>query len=321
MPPSPKVVPPSAASLAAAADSGIRRSGRSEDGHKPSSPTVGRGQSDTSLDYIPGDTGPSITWPEPDVPNPEPRFSSRREDVDDLREGSSSGRTSGNEAIDRRHRYPDSPVANGRFGQAGANGYDNDHRLDGPLPERPFVSDFDASPDAMMDGARVSSMTGRAGQPQSRSALSVVGLFFGWLVLIATVAAGATGLMWQPARVMSVAPGMAKFYAALGYNTGGPEIRITDLTAEWRGRGPRSLLAVEGLIYNDGATDWDRPELVFSLKDEAGGEILAWTTPVRRTGLAAGKSSNFALRVPIPNPRVRQLEIRMPDGAVVHTGG
>ena len=51
-------------------------------------------------------------------------------------------------------------------------------------------------------------------------------------------------------------PGMTKFYHAIGFATGELEVRVTDLKAQWRGKGARSLLLVDGIVYNDGVKRW-----------------------------------------------------------------
>jgi hypothetical protein len=118
-------------------------------------------------------------------------------------------------------------------------------------------------------------------------------------VIVALLALIAVLVGWR-ADVVKIAPQMASLYAAIGLpvNLRGLVFANVVTTTETHDTVP--VLVVEGAITNKASRATEVPRLRFSLRNQRGQEIYAWTALPGYSLLAPGETLDFRSRLASP---------------------
>jgi hypothetical protein len=130
----------------------------------------------------------------------------------------------------------------------------------------------------------------------------------GWGVLALLLIILAAMVAMAPKTVVSVLPGAARLYAAMGMPVNTFGLAIENVRSAWDDSGPERVLQVDGDVVNLTAGEVKVPQVVISLRDPSGKELSQYTTDVLPLG--AGAKSPFTVQVPSPPENVSSLKVR-----------
>jgi predicted Zn finger-like uncharacterized protein len=202
----------------------------------------------------------------------------------------------------------------------------NGHMADASFGEEEDVAEF-ASPDAQAaqydEAAQFEPQSYTSYEP-SPPALqppppkarrkSRSGVAIGWGALAATLLMLAGFFFLAPRAVVSMAPGAAKLYAALGMPVNLRGLNFESVRYSWDTEAGQQVLDIDGDIINVTSRTLEVPTVVFVLMSENMEEIDRWATRVREEPLEAGERSAFAARIPNPPAEVRSLRVHFDSG-------
>lgn len=120
------------------------------------------------------------------------------------------------------------------------------------------------------------------------------------------VAAGAI----VPGRVVAVAPGVARFYSAIGLPVPTAGLDFRAVTAEMVGAGAEAALVVQGEVANRSADEKAVPAIELTVRNPAGQPFYTWTTEAARRTLAPSETASFRARLAAPPPEGTQVLVR-----------
>ena len=93
----------------------------------------------------------------------------------------------------------------------------------------------------------------------------------------------------------------------MGMNVNPLGLSIENVRSAWNDAGPERVLQVDGDVVNLTAGDVKVPEVVVSLQDASGKELLQATADVMPLG--AGAKSPFTVQIPSPPDNVSNLQV------------
>jgi predicted Zn finger-like uncharacterized protein len=129
----------------------------------------------------------------------------------------------------------------------------------------------------------------------------------GWGVLALLLLLLAALVAMAPKTVVSLLPGSARLYSMMGMNVNPLGLSIENVRSAWNDAGPERVLQVDGDVVNLTAGDVKVPEVVVSLQDASGKELLQATADVMPLG--AGAKSPFTVQIPSPPDNVSNLQV------------
>jgi predicted Zn finger-like uncharacterized protein len=147
------------------------------------------------------------------------------------------------------------------------------------------------------------------GAPESAGGGARGGLVLGWL-LLALVVVGAVAGGWAfREQVVAQVPQAAQLYRLAGIEVPalGAGLELRDVTRTRRLVDGRSLLVIEGRVFN--TTDRTRqvPPMEVALYDAAGDEVARWRVQAEARELAPGQSAAFETRRENPPETAREF--------------
>ena len=137
----------------------------------------------------------------------------------------------------------------------------------------------------------------------------------GWILIVLTLVLVGALFAVAPQAVVSMLPGAARLYSAVGMDVNGFGLAFENVRYEWNNASGENVLEVQGQVANVSAAAMKVPALEISLRDEKGDEISAWTTELDAPQLAAGAQAAFAAQIPSPPANVRSLRVRFDTAA------
>jgi predicted Zn finger-like uncharacterized protein len=143
-----------------------------------------------------------------------------------------------------------------------------------------------------------------------RSWLGRIALFFGWLILIALIAA----IGWSTVRfrdnVAMLLPSAKSFYSAVGLPVSSRGLDFTNVTYHQTRENGQPVLFVTGRIINHSAHEQTLPRIHIALFDADRHQVFAWNTVAPVSTLKSGQATNFKLRLASPPEDSHTVEVR-----------
>ena len=128
--------------------------------------------------------------------------------------------------------------------------------------------------------------------------------------LILTLACVIAVLIAWRGNIVRHAPQMASLYAAIGMPVNLRGLTFTDVKVLRDVHDGVSVLVVEGSIVSTVARAVDVPRLRFAMRNEAGGEVYAWTAMPSKEVLEPGETLPFRSRLASPPSEGRDVTVR-----------
>jgi predicted Zn finger-like uncharacterized protein len=137
------------------------------------------------------------------------------------------------------------------------------------------------------------------------------GLVLGWLLLGLVVAGVLAGGWAFREQVVAQVPQAAQIYELAGVEVPalGAGLELRDVTRTRRLVDGRSLLVIEGRVFNTTAQTRQLPPLEVALFDAAGDEVARWRVQTDQRTLAAGQSAGFETRRENPPETAREFAL------------
>ena len=137
------------------------------------------------------------------------------------------------------------------------------------------------------------------------------GLVLGWLLLGLVVAGVLAGGWAFREQVVAQVPQAAQLYKLAGVEVPalGAGLELRDVTRTRRLVDGRSLLVIEGRVFNTTAQIRQLPPLEVALFDAAGDEVARWRVQTDRRTLEAGQSAGFETRRENPPETAREFSL------------
>jgi predicted Zn finger-like uncharacterized protein len=127
------------------------------------------------------------------------------------------------------------------------------------------------------------------------------------ILLLACVFAALIG--WR-GTIVKHAPQMASLYAAIGLPVNLRGITFTEVKVSRDIHDGVAVLMVEGTIASTASKPVEVPRLRFAMRNEAGGEVYAWTAMPTREVLEPGETLPFRSRLASPPGEGRDVTVR-----------
>jgi predicted Zn finger-like uncharacterized protein len=185
--------------------------------------------------------------------------------------------------------------------------YQEQPAVEPPADEIPPEQSFRREPEIPDDFA----MAAEPSASQRRaSIMSVAGIGFGWLALIAVVLAIGWAALTYREQVMADWPQSASLYAKMGVKTAEDDLFIENLTQAEGIQDGQPMLTVTGTVINRGQKAIPLPQLRAALLSDDRRELYHWTFSPSVLTLEPGQSTRFSTRVSSPPPAARHLDMR-----------
>jgi predicted Zn finger-like uncharacterized protein len=141
------------------------------------------------------------------------------------------------------------------------------------------------------------------------------GLVLGWLLLGLVVAGVLAGGWAFREQVVAQVPQAAQIYKLAGVEVPalGAGLELRDVTRTRRLVDGRSLLVIEGRVFNTTAQTRQLPPLEVALFDAAGDEVARWRVETDQRTLDAGQSARFETRRENPPETAREFALSFAD--------
>ncbi len=127
--------------------------------------------------------------------------------------------------------------------------------------------------------------------------------------ILALIALDSALVAWR-ADIVRLLPQTAAFYAAIRLPVNLRDLVFTDVTTIRESQNGVPVLVVEGTIASTGKRAVEVPRLRFSVRNDAGQEIYAWTALPSRRVLPAGETLAFRSRLASPPREGSQVLVR-----------
>jgi predicted Zn finger-like uncharacterized protein len=128
--------------------------------------------------------------------------------------------------------------------------------------------------------------------------------------LILTLACVIAALIGWRGHIVRHAPQMASLYAAIGLPVNLRGLTFTDVKVSRDVHDGVSVLVVEGAVVSTASRAVEVPRLRFAMRNEAGGEVYAWTAMPSREVLEPGETLPFRSRLASPPSEGRDVTVR-----------
>jgi predicted Zn finger-like uncharacterized protein len=125
-------------------------------------------------------------------------------------------------------------------------------------------------------------------------------------ILVVVVAA----LIGWRGSIVRHAPQMASLYSAIGLTVNLRGLTFTDVKVTRDTHDGVPVLMVEGNIVSTASVPVEVPRLRFAMRNEAGGEVYAWTTIASREVLGPGETLPFRSRLASPPGEGHDVTVR-----------
>jgi predicted Zn finger-like uncharacterized protein len=137
------------------------------------------------------------------------------------------------------------------------------------------------------------------------------GLVLGWLLLGLVVAGVLAGGWAFREQVVAQVPQAAQIYKLAGVEVPalGAGLELRDVTRTRRLVDGRSLLVIEGRVFNTTAQPRQLPPLEVTLFDAAGDEVARWRVQTDQRTLEGGQSAGFETRQENPPETAREFAL------------
>jgi hypothetical protein len=129
--------------------------------------------------------------------------------------------------------------------------------------------------------------------------------------LIPSLIAANLGLIGWRADLVSLLPQTASFYAESGLPVNVTGVTFDDFSAKTEFRDAGLALVLEGRLLNVAHRAVRLPQLRFSLRNDEGREVYAWTEPPPKASLAPGEVLRFGSRLASPPERGKEVIVRL----------
>ena len=129
----------------------------------------------------------------------------------------------------------------------------------------------------------------------------------GVILLLACMVAALIG--WR-GTIVKHAPQMASLYAAIGLPVNLRGLTFTEVKVSRDIHDGVAVLVVEGTIASTASKPVEVPRLRFAMRNEAGGEMYAWTAMPTREVLEPGETMPFRSRLASPPGEGRDVTVR-----------
>lgn len=136
------------------------------------------------------------------------------------------------------------------------------------------------------------------------------GEFAHWLILVSFTAAIAGIILVWPQHIVAAFPAAARLYDKVGIEVNVVGFDIENIRSRLLHSGGEPTLKIDGFVSNVSGAARKVPHLRFTLRDQAGQNIYAWTAEVSERPLEAGVRIPFSTEVPAPPQAAEQVEIR-----------
>ncbi|WP_137388280.1 hypothetical protein [Rhodoligotrophos defluvii] len=143
-----------------------------------------------------------------------------------------------------------------------------------------------------------------------------------WLALLGATAMLAAALLIWPRQIVSAFPAAARLYQKIGIEVNVVGLAFAQVKTRVIYADGVPNLRVEGLIINTSGVQRKVPELRFTLRDEQGQDIYAWTERVLDEPLPADGRIGFLTEIAAPPEAAHRIEVRfnrIDDAAVAAT--
>ena len=127
--------------------------------------------------------------------------------------------------------------------------------------------------------------------------------------IMALVALNAVLIGWR-ADVVKIAPQTASLYAAIGLPVNLRGLAFANVAIMTEAHDGMPVLVVEGAIVSTAARPAEVPRLRFSVRNQRGQEVYAWTALPSRGLLAPGETLDFRSRLASPPPDAHDILVR-----------
>ena len=127
------------------------------------------------------------------------------------------------------------------------------------------------------------------------------------ILLLACIVAALIG--WR-GTIVKHAPQMASLYAAIGMPVNLRGLTFTEVKVSRDIHDGVAVLVVEGTIASTASKPVEVPRLRFAMRNEAGGEVYAWTAMPTREVLEPGETLPFRSRLASPPGEGRDVTVR-----------
>lgn len=147
--------------------------------------------------------------------------------------------------------------------------------------------------------------------PEAESRGARGGLMLGWLLLALVVAGIAAGGWAFREQVVAEVPQAAQIYRLAGIEVPvlGAGLELRDVTRTRRLVDGRSLLVIEGRVFNTTGQTKQLPPLEVALFDAAGDEVARWRIEADAKTLSGGQSAAFETRRENPPETAREFAL------------
>jgi predicted Zn finger-like uncharacterized protein len=137
------------------------------------------------------------------------------------------------------------------------------------------------------------------------------GLVLGWLLLALVVVGVVAGGWAFREQVVAQVPQAAQLYKLAGVDVPavGAGLELRDVTRTRRLVDGKSLLVIEGRVFNTTGDTRQLPPLEVALFDAAGDEVARWRVQPERGSLDAGQSAAFETRRENPPETAREFAL------------
>jgi Protein of unknown function (DUF3426) len=117
------------------------------------------------------------------------------------------------------------------------------------------------------------------------------------------------GALVKPNAVVSMLPGFAKVYAAIGMPVNLRGIDLDHVSARFEEAGGSRFLVVEGVLRSISRGTLDVPRLRMTLLDDNGRSVYSWTASAGVKALAPREAAPFRARLAAPPLESRRVTV------------
>ena len=140
------------------------------------------------------------------------------------------------------------------------------------------------------------------------------------VAILALIAINAALIGWR-AEAVRVLPQTASLYAAIGLPVNLRGLAFSNVTTSTEMHDGVQVLVVEGTIASASQRSVEVPRLRFSVRNNKGQEVYAWTALAERGVLAPGETLAFRSRLASPPPDLREVLVRFFNRRDLAAGG